>query len=260
MTVDTVEARALLAADEVDSRPSLARLTRIELRKMTDTRAGFWLQLAVLAIGVVVMLISALTGHDSDHRFSTFLSDISQGMTALLPVLGVLLVTSEWSQRSALITFTLVPQRSRVVAAKLAAAVVLALVALVVALALAAVGTIISSPGLPGTWSLPLGLLGQVALYLATAMVIGVGFGAVLLNSAPAIVTYYLLPIGWGALGSIPALEGTAKWLDQSRSMEHITTRLLSATQWGRVGTTLMLWMVLPVLVGLWRILRSEIR
>ena len=32
-----------------DARPGLARLTLVELRKMTDTRAGFWLQLAIVA-------------------------------------------------------------------------------------------------------------------------------------------------------------------------------------------------------------------
>ena len=39
----------------------------------------------------------------------------------LLPIVGILLVSSEWSQRTALITFTLVPQRMRVMSAKLAA-------------------------------------------------------------------------------------------------------------------------------------------
>ena len=48
----------------------------------------------------------------------------------LLPIVGILLVTSEWSQRTALITFALVPDRGRVLAAKLLASVVLSLVAL----------------------------------------------------------------------------------------------------------------------------------
>ena len=39
----------------------------------------------------------------------------------LLPIIGILLVSSEWSQRTALITFTLVPKRMRVMSAKIAA-------------------------------------------------------------------------------------------------------------------------------------------
>jgi len=37
-----------------DARPGLGRLTLVELRKMTDTRAGFWLQLAIAALTVFV--------------------------------------------------------------------------------------------------------------------------------------------------------------------------------------------------------------
>ena len=38
-----------------------------------------------------------------------------------MPVVGILLVTSEWTQRTAMISFTLVPHRSRVLLAKLLA-------------------------------------------------------------------------------------------------------------------------------------------
>ena len=41
-----------------DARPGLTRLTAVELRKMTDTRAGFWLLLAVAVLTVVVVAIT----------------------------------------------------------------------------------------------------------------------------------------------------------------------------------------------------------
>jgi ABC-2 type transport system permease protein len=91
-------------------------------------------------------------------------------------------------------------------------------------------------------------------------MVMGVGFGALFLSSAPAIVLSFVLPLGWSAVGSISAVEPVARWLDGSRSLSPLTEHLMSATEWERAGTTLALWMVLPVLVGLWRIMRSEIR
>ena len=61
-------------------------------------------------------------------------------ITLLLPIVGILLVTSEWSQRTAQVTFTLVPRRGRVLAAKVSASVVLALVAFALALVLAVAG------------------------------------------------------------------------------------------------------------------------
>ena len=91
-------------------------------------------------------------------------------------------------------------------------------------------------------------------------MLIGIAFGAVLLSSAPAIVLYFVLPTAWSALGAIPALEGAARWLDTSRTMTPLLEETLSATQWARLATSLALWMLLPLVLGFWRVLRSDVR
>jgi ABC-2 type transport system permease protein len=103
------------------TRPGLGRLTRVELRKMIDTRAGFWLLLTVAALTVLAVFLLILVGDASDHDLRDMLSVAVAPSSVLLPVVGILLVSSEWSQRTALITFTLVPQRPRVLGAKLAA-------------------------------------------------------------------------------------------------------------------------------------------
>jgi ABC-2 type transport system permease protein len=241
------------------TRPSLTRLTAVELRKMTDTRAGFWLQLVIVALTVVVVGIVCLVGHERDHTLRDLLDVGVQPANVLLPVMGVLLMTSEWTQRTTLITFTLVPHRSRVLVAKLVAAVVLSLAALAVAFAVAAVGTAIAALSVADAWALPVGQLGQIVVVLATGMIGGVAFGAVLLASAPALVALFALPLATGALGSIHALEGVAKWVDSTRSLAPMTDHVMNATEWARVGVTLAVWMLLPVLIGLWRIARSEV-
>jgi ABC-2 type transport system permease protein len=241
------------------SRPSPTRLTAVELRKMTDTRAGFWLQLAVVGLTVAIVALVAIFGHSDDQTLRSMLKAAVQPASVLLPVMGVLLVTSEWSQRTTLITFTLVPHRSRVVVAKLAASVLLSLAALVVAFAVAVVGTAIAAPGVEDAWSLPIGQLAQIVVVVTTGMMGGVAFGAVLLASAPAIVALFALPLVTGAVGSIHALEGVARWTDATRSLAPMTDHLMSATEWARAGTTLALWLVLPLVVGVWRIARSEV-
>ena len=60
--------------------------------------------------------------------------------SVLLPIVGILLVSSEWSQRTGMVTFALVPRRGRVIAAKLLASVVLSLVALALCIVVAVVG------------------------------------------------------------------------------------------------------------------------
>jgi ABC-2 type transport system permease protein len=248
-----------IPGSEADRRPSMGRLTAVELRKMVDTRAGFWLQLVVVALTVVVVVVVCIVGNAEDQRLRELLSAALAAPSILLPIVGILLVSSEWSQRTAPITFVLVPHRARVIAAKVAASVVLSIVAFVFCLVVAAIATAIAAPGIDGTWSLSAGLLGQSALSLATGMVGGVAFGAALLSSAPAIVLSFALPTAWAALGSISIFEGAARWLDGSRSLTPMTEHLMSSTEWARAGTTLALWMVLPLVIGLWRILRDEV-
>jgi ABC-2 type transport system permease protein len=91
-------------------------------------------------------------------------------------------------------------------------------------------------------------------------MLTGIAFGAVLLASAPAIVLYFVLPTAFGILGSLNALEGVARWVDQSRTMEKLVEETLSGTQWARLGVSVALWTLLPLAVGWWRVARSDVR
>ena len=66
--------------------------------------------------------------------FNDFAGGANIPMNILLPVLGIMSVTSEWSQRTAMVTFTLEPSRSRFLAAKFVGTLIVALAAVVVGL------------------------------------------------------------------------------------------------------------------------------
>jgi ABC-2 type transport system permease protein len=245
----------LLAAGQ---RPGMARLVAVELRKMTDTRAGFWLQLAVAALTVAIVVVVWLAGQTADHTLIDFLGAAAAPSAILLPVVGILLVASEWSQRTTLVTFALVPDRMRVLAAKLLAGLALSAAALVLSLAAALAGTALAGADGAGVWSLPVGMLGQLWVLLGTSMVIGVAYGALLLSPAPAIVVYFALPTALSAIGSLSFLSDAAPWFDGNRSLAPLGEHLMSSAEWARAGTTLALTMLLPLLGGTWRIRRSE--
>ena len=258
MSAVTLDAPAPRAGAE--TRPGLARMTVVELRKMTDTRAGFWLIASVALLTVVLMGVMIFVAPDRDHTFREILSAAVAPASVLLPIVGILLVSSEWSQRTAVITFTLVPQRTRVLAAKVLAGIAVALAALLVGIVAAAITTAIAAPPPAGDrWDMPGWMLVQTAVSLVTGMISGVAFGALFLASAPAIVLYFVLPLAWGIIGSLPALEGAARWLDSGRTMSGLTEESFSGTEWARAATTLAVWMLLPLLVGWWRILRDEV-
>ena len=62
MSTTTLSAPIRVNTAGVHARPGLGRLVAVELRKMVDTRAGFWLQVAMVALTVVVVVVRLLVG------------------------------------------------------------------------------------------------------------------------------------------------------------------------------------------------------
>jgi ABC-2 type transport system permease protein len=259
MSTTTLAAPIRVNTTGVHARPGLGRLVAVELRKMVNTRAGFWLQLATVAITVLAVIVACVVGDAADLTFQSVLNVGLQPAAVLLPVVGILLVTSEWSQRTGMITFALVPVRSRVLGAKLIASLVLAVAMLVMSVAVVAAGVLVASPGVDGTWSDAAPLIGQSAVYLTAGMITGVALGAILLASAPAIVLLFPLPTAWMAVVSLSFFADVAPWVSTARALSPMQEEVMSATQWAHVGTALALWMLLPLLIGTWRITRREV-
>jgi len=258
MSTTPMATHARVNVPGVQARPSFGRLVTVELRKMVDTRAGFWLQAVTVALTVLAVIIRCVVRDEAHHTFAALLYVAVTPAAILLPIAGVLLITSEWSQRTGMITFTLVPVRSRVVTTKLIASVVLALAMLVVSVAVAAAGTVIASPGVEGSWADAAPLIGQSAGYLITGMIIGVAFGMMLLASAPAIVALFALPIAWSGLVSLPLFAHTAPWLDTRLALDSLPREVFDAAHWAHAATALALWMLLPLLLGLARITKRD--
>jgi hypothetical protein len=259
MSTTTLAAPIPVDIAGVHARPGVGRLVAVELRKILDTRAGFWMQVATVAITALVVIVRLFVGDAADHTFASVLTVGLKPAAVLLPVAGILLVTSEWSQRTGMITFALVPVRSRVLGAKLIASLVLAVAMLAISVAIVAAGVLVASPGIDGTWSDAGTLIAQSAVYLTAGMVTGVAFGMVLLASAPAIVGLFALPIAWTAVASLSFFADAAPWLDTRLALGPMPQEVLSTTQWAHAGTALALWMLLPLLIGTWRITRREV-
>ena len=251
---------APVASRGTSSRPGLGRLTLVELRKMSDTRAGFWLLVSTALLTVATCVIAGLAMPDEDATLVTYFALSLVPASVLLPVMGILLVTSEWTQRTAMVTFSLVPHRGRVLTAKLLAGMTLALVAFQICLVVALLTTAVAGGSGDDTWSLSAALIGQAAVSIGIPMLTGIAFGAALLASAPAIVLYFVLPTAFGILGSLNALEDVARWLDQSRTMAELVENTYSGTEWARVLVSCAVWTLLPLVIGWVRVARSDVR
>jgi hypothetical protein len=262
MTTTTAPTTAVLPRQHTPvRRPSLLRLTVVELRKLVDTRAGLWLLITIGLVAAAIVTLQLIYAGDADQTFATFFTASLLPVGFLLPVLGILSITSEWSQRTALTTYALVPRRERVVAAKLIAVVLAALASVLASLAVAAAGTLLAgATGGAGDWRIGGALVLHAVVFQVANVLMGAGFGLLLLNPPLAIVGYLLLPTVWTVLGGlVRSLRGPAGWLDTGRTMEPLFGDHLTAGQWGRLAVSLLVWLVVPVAAGLVRTLRREV-
>lgn len=219
------------------------QLLRTEFTKMFDTRSGFWL---VASIGILAVLASGAVmafGSDSAQNFDNYASAIGVPIAVILPVIALLSVTSEWSQRTGLTTFTLVPNRSRVVAAKLMVSLGIGVAAMFVALTVGAIGNLAGSAvhGVDPVWGVTVGSLAKVVLANILGMLMGFMFGTVVRNSPAAIVAYFVysmvLPQLFGALAFFQDwFESAWSWVDFFYSTTKLYDGAMAASDWAAPG------------------------
>jgi ABC-2 type transport system permease protein len=258
----TITAAPPLADGRAPARPTLAVLTWVELRKMVDTRSGRWLLIVTAFLDLALVVTTLIWGHGSDTGLASLFVIAALPPTVVLPILGVLIVTAEWSQRTALTTFLLVPLRSRVLLAKLGATLAFSLLATVLALVVGGVGTAagaVLDRGDAG-WSVSLALVGYAVLNLLLGGVMGVAFGMALLSSPLAIVALLGLPLAWSVVGGlVPALHGPARWLDINETTSPLLENTMTGPAWAHLATSVLVWVAVPLAVGWWRVLRDEL-
>lgn len=232
------------------------RTTRVELRKMVDTRAGRWLLAIVTAAGLAT-IAATLIWSSGPHSLSYFLGFAAFPLSLLLPVIGIMGATAEWTQRTGLVTFTLEPRRGRVVAAKLVAAVLLGLGVFAAALAASAIATLATG----AAWDLTLPLLAGLVLGLLLFVLQGVAFGFAFLNTPAAIVASLLLPTVWTIVGGlVPSVQRASEWLNLTVTTGPLFNGTMAGEDWAKLAASAALWIGLPLAVGTWRVLTREVK
>jgi ABC-2 type transport system permease protein len=262
-TVDHASARARVEHEPIPFRTVVG----VELRKMFDTRSGFWLMIGIAAAGVIATTAVILFAGDSDLTYDSFAGAIGVPMTILLPVLAILSVTGEWSQRAGLTTFTLVPHRGRVIRAKMSVTVLAGLTSMALALSIGAIGNVVGT-GLMGqdtVWDLSPTTIAYIVGADLIGMMVGFMLGVVMRNSAAAIVTYFSYWFVVPTLSMVLAdnqgwFEKAQPWVDFSFNQNRLYDGGFSAQDWTQLAATGAVWLLLPLAFGLWRVMRAEVK
>ncbi|MCW2845109.1 MAG: hypothetical protein JWN22_3025 [Nocardioides sp.] len=245
----------------------LRRIMSVELRKSFDTRSGFWL-LASIGIAALVATGAVLLFAPSDElTYDTFAAAVGFPMVVILPMVAILSVTGEWSQRSGLTTFTLVPHRSRVILAKAIVAVGIGVVSILMAFAIGALGNLVGTAisGTETVWDVGWIEVGNIVLANVLGLLVGFMLGVLIRNSAGAIVAYFVYSFVLPTLTMLLAngqqwFHDLQPWVDFNFTQGALFNGTLNGEEWAQLGVTGAIWLVVPLAVGVWSVLRSEVK
>ena len=277
MTATTGPAPVAVTSPTVERQPvraiptrniPLTRIIAVELRKSFDTRSGLWL---LASIGIAALLTTGAViawAPETEFTDSGFTLAIGFPMSVILPVIAVLSVTAEWSQRSGLATFTLVPHRGRVLLAKAAGAVLVAAGATLVAFAVGALGNVVGTAvaGIPTVWDLDVADVGYFALGNTLLLLVGFTLGVLIRNSPGAVVAYmiyaFVIPGLLAFLAFNQAWFRDARpWIDPKYNQDALLQGGgLTGEQWTQLVVTSLVWIAVPLLVAVINVRRAEVK
>lgn len=243
------------------------RLLSVEIRKMFDTRSGFWLMAGVVLMSIIASGAVLVFGGVEQVTFANMSSAIGIPMAILLPVISILSVTSEWSQRSGLTSFTLVPHRGRVLLAKGVNTVLVGIVAMLVAMAIGALSNLLGALayGIDPIWETSLTDLSHIVLANVLGMLFGFTLGLVIRNSPAAIVGYFVYQFVIGNLLYALAeyqdwFAEINRWVNFQFNQTYLFDQELVSKDWVYLGVSSVIWLIIPMAVGAWYAMRSEVK
>ena len=248
---------------EIDATPSapgpipFSRLVQVEWAKATDTRAARWL-LALVALSTAgLMLVPVLAPTSFDQTYASYLGVAAVGLAILLPVVAILMLTGEWSQRSVMTTFTQEPRRIRVLNAKLAVSMVLGGGAAVFGGVVTAAGLgLAAASGRPLEANLTVGAVTGYLLFVLLNVLAGVAYGALLQSSASAIAASFAVPAAFAILGTKFTL--VSDWIDMSTTWNWVLENDW-AGHVAQILFSIVFWVAVPLAAGFVRTIRRDV-
>ncbi|MGO4956751.1 hypothetical protein ACTQ49_05670 [Luteococcus sp. Sow4_B9] len=271
MTMELIASNAhATPAPLVGARPvqapgvSLLRLTRVEFRKQVNTPAAQAVLVLVLVVTIATMGPALWSGRQQGVALDALLIRALAPQALLLPILGILTACNEWSERTALVTFIQEPRRWRVVVAKVTATAGLALGLGVLPLGLVWVAQLMSSVLAPNHVPSLQGIPLAQVLAILTAQVLlvmqGIALGMAMLSIPLSLLVWASCPLEVVFLRMNDRLSQSQEWLSLSLAARAIAANgSPTLTSWAQLGTAGIIWVFVPLSVGMVRVYTKEL-
>jgi hypothetical protein len=166
-----------------------------------------------------------------------------------------------------LTTFTVVPNRGRIMLGKAIGVLAISVPATALALAVGALGNIAAAAiaGQAAVWDQSLTVAPYLLLSIALTMLVGFAYGTLIRNSAGAIVAFFIfafvIPPILGLLAmSKDWFTDVRPWVDLDHQATALQSGGFDTEQWQQLASAAAIWLVLPLVAGFWTLLRSEVK
>lgn len=236
------------------------RLVMVETRKFFDTRVGQVLTAITIVFTIAIMAAYAYFG---DAGLQGTITISGAVLSIMLPAMGILAVTAEWSHNTATTTFSLEPRRIRVVVAKLFPPVIttVATCAIIVAVAFPVTALAASLTGTPANWNLDAAAVAGWCLVNVIMVLSGVALGTLLLNAPAAILVVVGGTVVWSLIAATSEAGATiSSWANLSQTTAPLVDATATFDDLARIAVSIAVWVVLPFVLGAVRIVRRELR
>lgn len=185
---------------------------------------------------------------------------VASPLITISPLLIILLVCEEWDKGSALVTFTQVPKRSRIVIAKTVVAVLIFSASFAASLLLTLIVSVttLSIHHFSLDWKASLSGFLTLALPLLVNMGLGLAMALFSRSTVISISLYFIIPPVTVMLSQIHSISEYAKWISLGHSSSIFVAGLTPQT-YSQIVVSVIFWIVLPFVLGFVNICRRDI-
>ncbi len=230
-----------------------SKLVKSEFRKTFDTTTSKTIIGVIIFLTICMFVLSIFRYKEATVWTSPFVM-LSNPSVTLLPIIFILLVCEEFTKGTALITYTFVPDRKKVILAKLSVLMITFSLIIVVLMLLTLISSIVSSSmnNYLIDWNVSFISLFKLILPLLINLLFGFSIAVFTKESTIALGMYFVIPPITVLATQLTNIGKFFKWI----SLEHSSSLFIG----GATGVNTLqficsavFWVLVPLLLGIYR-------
>lgn len=235
----------------VSYRENLINNVKAEAIKVRDTPVAKALFIMIILLTILMCVAIDLFQFETMTSWSDSLNGVFSPAITLLALPFVLLVCEEWSDGTALISYTFTPNRSKVILSKLIVLISTFLLVAAVLVLITYGNAVIYSSFFSHSVNLSFDLSKVISIMMRLLVNMLLGFSMALISQDKTVAMglYFMIPPVTIILAQIPAISHYAKWFSLGHSSSIFIAGVIEYTT-AQYIFSLIVWIIIPSIIG----------